>query len=212
LAWSLDQPRGSPTNAQKNELKPHLSRQWVVPPEQSALFVAKMEDVLAVYRRPYAPENLFIGDSSSGNSSEGLAAIHACLEASGGYEQPIARWLYRQGAAVSVTGPSRTSAYADSQLRRSKTDAVDARILARFCQREEPASWQPPAPDQEALREMSRGLEGLKKERDRLRNQLDHAGHDAVTNALGAVIDRVCEQIDALERRINEHTRACKAG
>jgi transposase len=138
-------------------------------------------------------------------------AIHACLEASGGYEQPVARWLYRQGATVSVINPSRTSAYADSQLRRSKTDAVDARILARFCQREEPASWQPPTPDQEALREMSRGLEGLKKERDRLRNQLDHASHDAVTDALDAVLDRVCEQIDALERRINEHIRACKA-
>jgi hypothetical protein len=29
--------------------------QWVIPSEQSARFVAKMEDVLAVYRRPYDP-------------------------------------------------------------------------------------------------------------------------------------------------------------
>jgi hypothetical protein len=36
-------------------LKPHLNRQWVIPPEQDARFVAKMEDVLAVYRRPYDP-------------------------------------------------------------------------------------------------------------------------------------------------------------
>ena len=32
-----------------------MKRQWVIPPEQSARFVAKMEDVLSVYRRPYDP-------------------------------------------------------------------------------------------------------------------------------------------------------------
>ncbi|HET7719586.1 MAG TPA: IS630 family transposase [Acidimicrobiales bacterium] len=43
---------GAP-GAQKNELKPHLRQQWVIPPEQSAEFVARMEDVLDVYQRPY---------------------------------------------------------------------------------------------------------------------------------------------------------------
>jgi hypothetical protein len=37
----------------KNELKPHLSKYWVIPPEQNAAFVAAMEDVLSVYERPY---------------------------------------------------------------------------------------------------------------------------------------------------------------
>lgn len=36
-------------------MKPHLNEQWVIPPEQNARFVAKMEDVLSVYRRPYDP-------------------------------------------------------------------------------------------------------------------------------------------------------------
>ena len=34
-------------------MKPHLNEQWVIPPKQYARFVAKMEDVLDVYRRPY---------------------------------------------------------------------------------------------------------------------------------------------------------------
>ncbi|PSQ79850.1 MAG: IS630 family transposase [Bacteroidetes bacterium QH_6_63_17] len=34
-------------------MKPHLNEQWVIPPEQNARFVAKMEDVLSVYKRPY---------------------------------------------------------------------------------------------------------------------------------------------------------------
>ncbi|WP_202907504.1 IS630 family transposase [Mariniblastus fucicola] len=37
----------------KNELKPHLKEQWVIPPEKNAEFVAAMEDVLEVYQRPY---------------------------------------------------------------------------------------------------------------------------------------------------------------
>ena len=43
-------------NAQKNLLKPHLRKQWVIPPKQNADFVAAMEDVLEVYRRPYDPK------------------------------------------------------------------------------------------------------------------------------------------------------------
>jgi hypothetical protein len=39
----------------KNELKPHLRKQWSIPPKANAEFVWKMEDVLEVYTRPYDP-------------------------------------------------------------------------------------------------------------------------------------------------------------
>src|SRR3954468_13594510 len=42
-------------DAQKNTLKPHLQKQWVIPPEANAAFVAGMEDVLEVYQRPHDP-------------------------------------------------------------------------------------------------------------------------------------------------------------
>lgn len=42
-------------DAQKNELKPWLRTQWVIPPRANAAFVCAMEDVLAVYTRPYDP-------------------------------------------------------------------------------------------------------------------------------------------------------------
>lgn len=40
----------------KNELKPHLRQCWVIPPEKNAEFVANMEDVLEVYKRPFNPK------------------------------------------------------------------------------------------------------------------------------------------------------------
>ena len=42
-------------DAQKNELKPWLRKQWVIPPQADADFVCAMEDVLEVYTRPYDP-------------------------------------------------------------------------------------------------------------------------------------------------------------
>ena len=44
------------TDAKKNILKPHLKQQWVIPPDANAAFVANMEDVLEVYRRPHDPQ------------------------------------------------------------------------------------------------------------------------------------------------------------
>jgi hypothetical protein len=42
-------------NAERNELKPWLKQQWVIPPKADGSFVAAMEDVLEVYRRGYDP-------------------------------------------------------------------------------------------------------------------------------------------------------------
>ena len=41
------------SNAEKNEIKPWLKQQWVIPPKASASFVAPMEDVLDTYEKPY---------------------------------------------------------------------------------------------------------------------------------------------------------------
>ncbi len=45
---------GAP-DLEKNRLKPWLKQMWCIPPKANAAFVAQMEDVLAVYRRPYDP-------------------------------------------------------------------------------------------------------------------------------------------------------------
>src|SRR3982751_945430 len=40
----------------KNALHPHRRRMWCIPDKPSAEFVYHMEDVLAVYHRPYDPK------------------------------------------------------------------------------------------------------------------------------------------------------------
>jgi len=137
--------------------------------------------------------------------------VHVCLEASGGYQRPVARFLHERGLTVSVLNPRRTSAYADSRLNRSKTDKVDARLLARFCRREKPSSWQPASSEQKDLKDMTRGLQSLKKERDRLKNQIDQSSNPTVTSSLQSVLESVNEQIEQLEEAIDEHVESCRA-
>ena len=38
---------------QRNELRPHLSEYWCIPPKEDAEFVAHMEDILDIYQQPY---------------------------------------------------------------------------------------------------------------------------------------------------------------
>src|SRR4029450_6992306 len=47
--------RDGPPGLEANRLKPWLTQRWCIPPEHDAEFVWRMEDVLAVYTRPYAP-------------------------------------------------------------------------------------------------------------------------------------------------------------
>jgi len=135
---------------------------------------------------------------------------HVCLEASGGYERPAARFLNEQGLTVSIVNPRRTSAYAKSQLARSKTDQVDAALLARFCRREEPSRWEPTSSEQKNLKEMTRGLQSLRKERDRLKNQIDQARNQTVIDSLQEVLESINEQIDQLEETVDQHVESCQ--
>ena len=43
-------------DVRKTKLKPHLKKQWVIPPKQNAEVVAKMEDILEIYALPYDEE------------------------------------------------------------------------------------------------------------------------------------------------------------
>ncbi|MCX9026693.1 MAG: IS630 family transposase [Candidatus Methanoperedens sp.] len=46
-----------PRSTKKNEIKPWKKEGWVIPPEHNGSFVANMEKVLEVYKRPIDPKN-----------------------------------------------------------------------------------------------------------------------------------------------------------
>lgn len=78
--------------------------------------------------------------------------VHACMEATGAYWLGLASAISAAEIRVSVVNPSRIALFARSQLRRTKTDRVDAEIIAEFCQTQKPDLWTPPAPETLELR------------------------------------------------------------
>lgn len=95
--------------------------------------------------------------------------VHACMEATGPYWLALASALHKAGIAVSVVNPSRTAMFARSQLRRTKTDRVDAEMIADFCKTQTPVLWSPPAPQILELRGFLTYRAQLVSERTRLK-------------------------------------------
>lgn len=69
--------------------------------------------------------------------------IHACCEATNVYYVALATFLYHQNIKISVVNPSIIKNYAEYHLRRVKTDKQDAKLIADFCEQEQPECWQP---------------------------------------------------------------------
>jgi transposase len=67
-----------------------------------------------------------------------IKQVHACLEATGAYGDALAAYLHEQAHMVSVVNPAAIKAYAQSHLSRTKTDRVDAALIAGFCAERKP--------------------------------------------------------------------------
>jgi transposase len=115
--------------------------------------------------------------------------VHVCLEATGQYGDGVAEYLHEKGCMVSVVNPARIKHYACSKLRRNKTDKADARLIAEYCLRENPAPWKPPTADFKRLQAFIRHLDDLQ------------AGHQQTSNRMksGVTVPEVVAQLKALD-------------
>lgn len=135
-----------------------------------------------------------------------VTRVHACLEATGTYGDAVATWLYDAGHVVSVVNPAVIHAYARTQLARSKTDRIDAELIARFTATHQPPPWAPPAPEIRQLQALVRRLEALHGMRTQEANRLA-AGRliDEVRASIEAVLTSLDNQIAHVQQLIRDH-------
>jgi transposase len=81
------------------------------------------------------------------------------LEATGHYWRNLFVALIAKDYVVAVLNPLRTARFAEEELRRTKTDAIDALGIARFAQQKRPRAAQLPDSMTEELRELERPRE-----------------------------------------------------
>jgi transposase len=87
------------------------------------------------------------------------------MEATGAYWEALTLYLHELKYRVSVVNWARIKAFAQSELLRTKTDAVDAALIARFCKSQDPEPWIPPPPEIRILQALMRHYEHLKTTR-----------------------------------------------
>jgi transposase len=115
------------------------------------------KDRLEIYLRP-SGEAFRVGqdDASFATLITRLTAGAACLivlEATGGYEVPVAAALASAGLPVAVVNPRQVRAFARATGQLAKTDALDARLLALFAETVRPAVRALPAAEAQVLGE-----------------------------------------------------------
>lgn len=136
---------------------------------------------------------------------QGVSELHACMEATGVYYEALAEYLYQQGYLVSVVNPWQIKAFAESKLRRHKTDRLDGDLIAEFCQKEQPRAWQPLTPAERTLQALVRHLESLVETRQQQRNRLESSRDPLVTTSLQRVIDQLTLEIEQIKQQIQDH-------
>lgn len=135
---------------------------------------------------------------------------HACIEATGQYGEAIAILLHKRGYPVSVVNPARIKAYAESRLRRNKSDREDARIIAHYCATQEPRLWAPPPPEVQELRALCRRQESLKADRTReLNRKQSGLTSETVLATIEEHIAFLDDQIADIKQRIKELINRC---
>jgi len=140
--------------------------------------------------------------------NKAAAQVWACLEATGRYGDALALYLHQEGHQVSVVNPARIKKYAESKLRRNKTDKLDAKVIADFCRTQEPLLWTPPAPEKRELQEMVRRLSALIKEQTRETNRLKSGVEsEVVKESIKALLEFLGTQIAKLEEQIQSHIK-----
>lgn len=137
---------------------------------------------------------------------QGVEQVHACLEATGTYSESLALYLHEAGHRVSVINPAAVKAFAQSRLSRTKTDKVDAELIARFTVAQQPPAWTPLPAEIRELQALVRRLESLIEMRVMEENRLSSGiAVDSVRQSVQEHLTYLTEQIKRTEELIRTH-------
>lgn len=130
--------------------------------------------------------------------------VHVCMEATGVYWEAVAEYLANENKVISVVNPSQIKAFGASCLVRTKTDAVDAELIAKFCYERRPEPWQAPSLNEQTLRVLVQRMDALKNMRTQEMNRLEVA-RDVIKTEVNDHITWLDHQIKLITQKIDDH-------
>lgn len=150
----------------------------------------------------------------------GDAELRYCLEATGVYGYSLATSLINHfGVRVSVVNPAKIASFSKAQLRRTKTDNIDSRVILAFAESQNPPCWKPESETQRRLYHLVTQADRLRRMKRQMSNR-DHGFkyvpdlpeevrksqrslHRSIERQL-ANIDKAIEKLCAEETRLRE--------
>ena len=175
------------------------------------------KDTLAVHLIHRQDPKVTIFERTIGNSPTGCqelltlltareilpATVQVVMEATGVYWEESAWRLHEATCSVAVVNPAQVKYFARTVLRRGKTDAMDARLLAQFGVAIAPRSWAPPDADLRTLRSLMRMREeyvAMRVEESNRLHALKHQ-HDA-PHVVRTIVEQHLRELDEHIRTI----------
>ncbi len=135
-------------------------------------------------------------------------SFRVTCEATGGYEHLLLRICLEKGVAVSQVNPLQIKHFARSYGTRAKTDAIDARLLARFGRERNPSCLQQQWLSLQKLREHQRHLDRLIRQRTAMLAELDKYLEASLRNEIRREIRRTESSIQKARTAIDELVEA----
>ena len=129
--------------------------------------------------------------------------IHICMEATGRYSRSIKNQLLETTTyTVSEVNPAQISAFGKTVLLRTKTDKIDARLIAEFCTKINPKASQQMPKWKYELKEYTRFSSKLIKERASLKVYLESVDILDIKTKVSTQIKCYDKQIAKIESKI----------
>ena len=116
------------------------------------------------------------------------------IEATGGYEHDVTRYLQAAGFTVVVLQPLQVKAFAKLHLRRAKNDRIDAALIAACTDIFDVRNKMPPDPRFDALTELLTFVEQTEADIVRFKTRLEHTRDKRLLRTINADIKRLVKR------------------
>jgi len=135
------------------------------------------------------------------------------MEATGVYHKPLAYFLTESEMPVSIVLPNKIKSFSASFNEHSKTDWIDADMIARYAHDRQPKAWSPSAPSMREVKKLSRERQQVIDDITIAKNRL-HAERSS-GKPMNSILERYRKHIELLEAHemevMREIDRLCQA-
>ncbi len=124
------------------------------------------------------------------------------MEATGGYEKPLAHFLQAQGVAVSIVNAKRVRDYAKAPGRLAKNDVIDAQVIRLFADAVNPKLLPTASETQQTLDAQVHRREQLVKQRAMEKQHLETVDNKDAVRSIKRTIAFLDKEIERIEKAL----------